>query len=63
VPQDGVLHHHKHKADVLGVGGAREVGIQCLILVRVLLHVHLQDELLGRLQVLLRACGATWERW
>ena len=58
VSQDGVLNHHEHKADVLRVGGAGEVGVHRLLLVGVLVHVHLQDELLGRLQVLLRSCSS-----
>ena len=56
--QDGVFDHHEHKADVLRVGGTGEVGVHRLLLVGVLIHVHLQDELLGRLQVLLRSCSS-----
>ena len=56
VSQDGVFDHHEHEADVLRVSCAGEVGVHRLLLVGVLVHVHLQDELLGRFQVLLRSC-------
>lgn len=54
--QDGVLDGHKDEADVLGVGGAGEVGVQRLVLVRVLLLVHFQDELLSGVWILPRSC-------
>lgn len=58
--EDGVLDGDEDEADVLGVGGAGEVGVQRLLLVGVLVLVHLQDELLGRLCLLRRAC-ILWE--
>ena len=48
VSQDGVLDGGEHEADVLGVCGAGEVGVDRLLPVWVLVLVHLQDELPGR---------------
>ena len=57
VPEDGVLHGDEHEADVLRVRGAREVGVNGLLAVGVLLLVHLQDELASCLRVLRRTWG------
>lgn len=56
VPEDGVFDRHKHEADVFRVGGAGEVGVQRLLLVRVLFLVHLQDEVLSGARILLGSC-------
>lgn len=57
VSEDGVFDGHKHEADVFRVGGAGEVGVQRLLLVRVLFLVHFQDEFLSCTRILLRSCG------
>lgn len=49
--QDGVFDSGEHKADVLGVRGAGEVGVDDLVAIRVQVHKHLQDELAARLGV------------
>lgn len=51
--EDGVLDGSEDKADVLRVRGAREVGVDDLLLVRVLVLIELQDKVSGSLDVLL----------
>lgn len=49
--QDGVFDGSEDEADVLGVRGAGEVGVDDLVAIRVQVHKHLQDELAARLGV------------
>lgn len=51
--EDGVLDGSEDKADVLCVRGAREVGVDDLLLVRVLVLIELQDKVSGGFDVLL----------
>ena len=55
--QDGVLDGGEHEADVLGVCGAGEVGVDDLVAVGVQVHKHLQDEFPACLGVSLGAWG------
>lgn len=42
--EDGVLDSSKDKADVLGICGACEVGVDNFVTVWIQVHEHLQDE-------------------
>lgn len=52
--QDRVFHGSEHEADVLRVGGTREVGVDDLLLVGILVLIELQDKVSGRFDILLR---------
>ena len=54
--ENGVLDGRKHKANILRVGGAGEMGINDLIAVGVQLHEHLENELPGGLGIALGTC-------
>ena len=54
--QDRVLHSMKHEADVLGVCGAREVGVDDFVTVGVQVHEHFQDEFSSCLGISLGSC-------
>lgn len=53
--EDGVLDGSEDKADVLRVRGTREVGVDDLLLVRVLVLIEFQDKVSGGFDVLLRS--------
>lgn len=58
VSEDGVFDGHEDEADVFCVRGAGEVRVHLLVLVRVLILVHFQDEFLSRFRILLRSCNS-----
>lgn len=58
LPEERVLHGAEDHLDVLGVGGACEVGVERLVALPVLVPVQLQDELFGRFGVAAGPCAA-----
>ena len=60
--EDGVLDGGKDKADVLGICGACEVGVDNFVTVRVQVHEHLQDEFSSCLGISLGSCWSREER-
>lgn len=54
--QDGVLDGCKDEADVLGICGAREVGVDDFVTVGVQVHEHFQDEFSSCLGISLGSC-------
>lgn len=57
--QDGVFDGSEDEADVLGVRGAGEVGVDDLVAIRVQVHKHLQDKLPACLGISLGTWGGT----
>lgn len=57
--EDGVLDSSKDKADVLGICGACEVGVDNFVTVWIQVHEHLQDEFSSCLGISL---GSYWPR-
>lgn len=53
--EDGVFNSCEDQADVLCVGGTREVRVDGFVFVFVLLHVHLKNKLLGCLWIVFGA--------
>ena len=60
--EDGVFDGGKDKADVLGVCGACEMGVDNFVTVWIQVHEHLQDEFSSCLGISLGSCWPREER-